>query len=62
MKGIKRHPDIGDNVVIYSGTAILGGNTKIGSGSVIGSNLWITRSVPDNTVVKTQEQVDSLPE
>ena len=62
VKGIKRHPDIGDNVVIYSGTAILGGNTKIGSGSVIGSNLWITRSVPDNTVVKTQEQVDSLPE
>ncbi len=59
VKNIKRHPDIGNNVVIYSGTAVLGGDTKIGSNSVIGSNLWITRSVPSDTVVKTQAQADS---
>ena len=60
VKGIKRHPDIGDNVIIYSGTSILGGSTRIGNDSVIGSNLWITNSIPDGTVVKTQEMADSF--
>ena len=46
VKGIKRHPDIGDRVVIYSGATILGGNTAIGSDCVIGGNVWITRPVP----------------
>ena len=59
VKNIKRHPDIGDNVIIYSGTSILGGTTRIGSNTVVGSNLWITNSIPENTVVKTQEQADS---
>ncbi|MBO4818577.1 MAG: hypothetical protein J5528_00425 [Firmicutes bacterium] len=58
VKGIKRHPDIGDNVVIYSGTSILGGTTRIGSNTVIGSNLWITNSIPDSVTVKTQEEAD----
>ena len=51
IKGIKRHPDIGDNVVIYSGATILGGNTSIGSNSVIGGNVWLTHSVPENSKV-----------
>lgn len=51
IKGIKRHPDIGDNVVIYANATILGGNTKIGNGCVIGGNVWLTRSVPDGEVV-----------
>lgn len=51
IKGIKRHPDIGSNVVIYANATILGGNTKIGDGAVIGGNVWITRSVPDGQVV-----------
>ncbi len=46
IKGIKRHPDIEDNVVIYSGASILGGNTVIGHDSIIGGNLWLTHSVP----------------
>lgn len=46
IKGIKRHPDIGDNVVIYAGATILGGETKIGHDSVLGSNIWLTHSVP----------------
>lgn len=60
VKNIKRHPDIGNDVIIYSGTSILGGNTFIGDGSVIGSNLWITNSIPKGTVVRTQEQADSF--
>lgn len=51
VKGIKRHPDIGDNVIIYANATILGGNTKIGNGAVIGGNVWLTRSVEDGTVV-----------
>ena len=51
VKGTKRHPDIGDNVVIYANATILGGNTKIGNGCVIGGNVWLTHSVPDGQVV-----------
>ncbi|MBO5908132.1 MAG: serine acetyltransferase [Clostridia bacterium] len=46
IKGIKRHPDIGNGCVIYANATILGGNTKIGDGSVIGGNVWLTHSVP----------------
>jgi serine O-acetyltransferase len=42
----KRHPSIGDRVVIYAGATILGGNTNIGDDSIIGGNVWLTRSVP----------------
>lgn len=45
VKGIKRHPDIGDRVVIYAGATILGGETRIGNDCVIGGNVWLTRSV-----------------
>ena len=46
VKGIKRHPDIGDRVVIYAGATILGGNTKIGDDCVIGGSVWLTHSLP----------------
>ena len=45
IKGTKRHPDIGDHVVIYAGATILGGRTKIGARAVIGGNVWLTHSV-----------------
>lgn len=45
VKGIKRHPNIGNNVVIYAGATILGGDVTIGDGSVIGGNVWLTHSV-----------------
>ncbi|MBQ9432150.1 MAG: serine acetyltransferase [Kiritimatiellae bacterium] len=51
VKGIKRHPDVGDNVVIYAGATILGGKTVIGSGSVIGGNVWLTESVPPGSKI-----------
>ncbi len=47
----KRHPTIGDHVVIYAGATILGGQTEIGHHAVIGGNVWLTRSVPPHTKV-----------
>jgi serine O-acetyltransferase len=46
----KRHPTIEDDVIVYSGATILG-NTRIGTRSVIGGNVWITESVPADTKV-----------
>lgn len=46
IKGIKRHPDIEDNVTVYSGATILGGDTRIGAGSVVGANVWVMESIP----------------
>lgn len=51
VKGVKRHPDIEDDVVIYAGATILGGDVTVGRGSVVGGNAWITRSVPEYTMV-----------
>ncbi len=45
VKGIQRHPIVEDDVIIYSGATILG-RVIIGRGSVIGGNVWLTRSVP----------------
>ena len=51
VKGTKRHPDIGNNCIIYANATILGGKTKIGDGAIIGGNVWLTHSVPDGEVV-----------
>ena len=50
-RGKKRHPTIGDDVIIYSGATILGGDTVIGARSLIGGNVWLTESVPPDTRV-----------
>ena len=54
VKGIKRHPDIGDRVVIYSGATILGGNTKIGDDCVVGGNVWLTHSLNPGETITTK--------
>ena len=51
VKNIKRHPDIGNNVVIYANATILGGNTKIGDNCVIGGNTWLTHSVEAGSTI-----------
>ncbi len=51
IKHIKRHPTVEDGVVIYANATILGGHTVIGRGSTIGGNVFLTESVPPNTVV-----------
>jgi serine O-acetyltransferase len=53
----KRHPTIEDNVIIYSGSTILGGNTVIGHSSIIGGNTWITESVPPYSLVYHKAEV-----
>jgi serine O-acetyltransferase len=50
-RGQKRHPTIEDDVTIYAGASIHGGDTVIGKGSVIGGNVWLTKSVPPGSKV-----------
>ncbi len=52
IRGYKRHPSVGNNVVIYANATILGGDTYIGDGCVIGSNTWIDKSIVNNKKVK----------
>jgi serine O-acetyltransferase len=51
VRGTKRHPTIEDRVVIYANATILGGRTVVGHDSVVGSNVWLTRSVAPHTTV-----------
>ena len=51
VKGVKRHPNIEDNVIIYSGATILGGDTTVGANSIIGGNVWLVSSVPAGSKV-----------
>lgn len=55
MKGIPRHPIIGNDVIIYANATILG-RVRIGDGSIIGANVWITEDVDDNQVVRKREE------
>ena len=50
LKGVKRHPTIGDDVTIYSGVSILGDIT-VGNNVTLGSNAFITESIPSNMSV-----------
>ena len=61
VKGIKRHPDIGDRVVIYSGATILGGGTQIGNDCIIGGSVWLTHSVPAGKMVLARAAVTDTP-
>lgn len=53
----KRHPNIGNNVIIYAGSTILGGDTTIGDNSIIGGNVWLTYSVAPDSIVYHQSSV-----
>jgi serine O-acetyltransferase len=50
VKGVKRHPDVADNVTIYAHATILGGDTRIGAHSIVGANVWLLESIPDNSI------------
>lgn len=69
IKGVKRHPDIGDHVTIYAHATILGGDTSIGANSIIGSNVWLMKSIPaeslayfkgDSVVVRPRRKNEPL--
>jgi len=51
MKNKKRHPTVENNETIYASAIILGGETVIGENSTIGGNVWLTESVPPNSIV-----------
>lgn len=51
LASAKRHPTIGNDVILYASATVLGGRTVIGDGSVIGGNVWLTRSVAAGSVV-----------
>jgi len=55
IRGRKRHPTIEDDVTIYSGATLLGGETRVGRGSTIGGNVWLTHSVPEHSVIMIEE-------
>lgn len=50
----KRHPTLEDHVVVYAGATILGGETTIGEGSVVGGNVWLTSSIPPHSKIYYQ--------
>jgi serine O-acetyltransferase len=53
----KRHPTIQDNVVIYANSTILGGDTIVGRDSILGGNVWLTHSIPSNSVVYHKDEI-----
>ena len=57
LASTKRHPTIENDVVIYANATILGGEAVIGRGSVIGGNVWITASIPPNSIVYQRSEV-----
>lgn len=56
LRNKKRHPTIEDDVIIYSSATILGGETVVGKGSVIGGNVWLVHSIPPGTEVFLKRQ------
>jgi serine O-acetyltransferase len=56
LRGKKRHPTIEDGVCIYAGTTVMGGDTVIGANSTIGANVFLTKSIPPNSLVYYEEK------
>jgi serine O-acetyltransferase len=54
---IKRHPTIEDNVILYAGCTILGGETIVGRNSIIGGNVWLTESIAPFSVVYHKSEI-----
>ena len=62
VKGIPRHPIIGDNVVIYSNATILGRIT-IGNNAVVGGNIWVTTDVaPGERLIQAKSKQNTKTE
>ena len=51
VKGGKRHPDIGNHVVVYANATILGGSTLIGDHCTVGGNVWLLESLPPYSTI-----------
>lgn len=57
LKNTKRHPTVENNVTIYANATILGGKTIVGKNSIIGGNVWITSSIPENSLVTHSPEI-----
>lgn len=55
LRGQKRHPTLEDRVTIYAGATIIGGDTFVGAGSTIGASVFLTHSVPPNSLVVNED-------
>jgi serine O-acetyltransferase len=55
LRGQKRHPTIEDRVTVYAGATIMGGDTIVGAGSTIGASVFLTHSVPPNSLVVNED-------
>jgi len=51
IRNVKRHPTLEDRVIIYASATVLGGKTVIGHDAVVGSSVWLTKSVAPHTTV-----------
>lgn len=60
IRDLKRHPTVEDDCVIYAGAVILGGETVVGKGSIVGGSVWLTHSVPPYTQVTLSSQEKSI--
>lgn len=60
MASQKRHPTIEDDVILYSNATILGGETVVGHHSIIGGNVWLTKSVPAGSLVYHNPEITVL--
>lgn len=58
--GGKRHPTVGDDVTIYANSTIVGGDTVIGDRTIVGGNVWVTRSVPPDSIALYEAQQLSI--
>jgi len=58
--GGKRHPTVGDDVTIYANSTIVGGDTVIGHRSIVGGNVWLTRSIPPDSIAVYEAQQLSI--
>ncbi len=58
--GGKRHPTVGDDVTIYANSTIVGGDTVIGDRSIVGGNVWLTRSIPPDSIAVYEAQQLSI--
>jgi serine O-acetyltransferase len=58
--GGKRHPTVGDDVTIYANSTIVGGDTVIGDRTIIGGNVWLTRSIPPDSIALFEAQQLSI--
>lgn len=60
VKGVRRHPQLEDGVIVYPGATILGGETVIGKHSIVGSNVWLMQSMPANSIAYYQGDQSSI--